>query len=191
MNESLKKRAQEIFEKDQNQLDNAYKPQSPGIVAPEETEKVTVTENSDGTWTKNTEKVKSDLYDDSVVGKVENQLKKDAETLQEFCKEFDDRIISFNAQINAKKQQIVTLSTEAIDRNCWPGIAYTAPTAGTGIRPVAAITMNFGNPYDVIEDREALEIYDKMAGPSVDYGADNPFEPSRICLLYTSDAADE
>lgn len=186
MNESLKKRAQEIFEKDQNQLDNAYKPQSPGIVAPEEIEKVTVTENSDGTWTKNTEKVKSDLYDDGVVGKVENQLKEDAETLQEFCKEFDDRIISFNAQINAKKQQIVTLSTEAIDRNCWPGIAYTAPTVGSGTRPVVAITSNFGNPYDIIEDREALEIYDKMAGPSVDYGAENPFEPTRIVTLTSS-----
>ena len=196
MNESLKKRAQEIFEKDQNQLDSAYKPQSPGIVAPEETEKVTVTENSDGTWTKNTEKVKSDLYDDSVVGKVENQLKKDAETLQEFCKEFDDRIISFNAQINAKKQQIVTLSTEAIGRNCWPGIAYSTindefnsssgTTRETGIGLSA--TQNFGNDYSMFEDRVAMEIYKKMAGPDLDYGAENPFDPTSIVTLTSTNS---
>ena len=190
MNESLKKRAQEIFEKDQNQLDSAYKPQSPGIVAPEETEKVTVTENSDGTWTKNTEKVKSDLYDDSVVGKVENQLKKDAETLQEFCKEFDDRIISFNAQINAKKQQIVTLSTEAIGRNCWPGIAYSTILSGGTVRQTGteSATQNFGNDYDIFEDRVAMEIYKKMAGPDLDYGAENPFDPTSIVTLTSTNS---
>lgn len=186
MNESLKNNVLKILEKEQTQLDDAFKAQSPGVEAPKKVEKVTVTQNDDGTWIKNVEEVDSNVYDDTVVGTVEAEIKRDASTLQEFCREFDDRILSFNAQINAKKQQIVTLSTEAIARNCWPGIAYTAPTIGSGIRPVVAITSNFGNPYDIIEDREALEIYDKMAGPSVDYGATNPFEPTRIVTLTSS-----
>jgi hypothetical protein len=183
MDESLRNRTLKIFEKEQTQLDDAFKAQSPDIAAPKKLEKVTVVQNGDGTYSRNIEEVDSNVYDDSVVGTVEAEIKNDAATLQEFCKEFDNRILSFNAQINAKKQEIVTLSTEAIARNCWPGIAYTALTIGSGIRPINAITQNFGNPYNIIEDREALEIYDKMAGPNVDYGADNPFEPTRIVTL--------
>ena len=186
MDESLKNRALKIFEKEQTQLDDAFKAQSPGVEAPKKVEKVTVTQNNDGTYSKNIEEVDSNVYDDTVVGTVEAEIKNDATTLQEFCREFDDRILSFNAQINAKKQQIVTLSTEAIARNCWPGIAYSTLLSGGTTRQIGSTTQNFGNPYDVIEDREALEVYDKMAGPSVDYGADNPFEPTKIVTLTSS-----
>ncbi len=187
MNESLKNNVLKIFEKEQTQLDDAFKAQSPGVEAPKKVEKVTVTQNDDGTYSKNVEQVDSNVYDDTVVGTIEAEIKNDAATLQEFCKEFDNRILSFNTQINAKKQQIVTLSTEAIARNCWPGIAYsTIFPNGTTRNPSDPTTENFGNNYDVIEDREALEIYDKMAGPSVDYGADNPFEPTRIVTLTSS-----
>jgi len=186
MNESLKNNVLKILEKEQTQLDDAFKAQSPGVEAPKKVEKVTVTQNDDGTWSKNVEEVDSNVYDDTVVGTVEAEIKRDASTLQEFCREFDDRILSFNAQINAKKQQIVTLSTEAIDRNCWPGIAYSTLFSGGTARQIGATTQNFSNPYVVIEDREALEIYDKMAGPNVDYGAENPFEPTRIVTLTSS-----
>ena len=186
MNESLKNNVLKILEKEQTQLDDAFKAQSPGVEAPKKVEKVTVTQNDDGTWIKNVEEVDSNVYDDTVVGTVEAEIKRDASTLQEFCREFDDRILSFNAQINAKKQQIVTLSTEAIDRNCWPGIAYSTLFSGGTARQIGATTQNFSNPYVVIEDREALEIYDKMAGPNVDYGAENPFEPTRIVTLTSS-----
>jgi len=189
MNESLKNNVLKILEKEQTQLDDAFKAQSPGVEAPKKVEKVTVTQNDDGTWSKNVEEVDSNVYDDTVVGTVEAEIKRDASTLQEFCREFDDRILSFNAQINAKKQQIVTLSTEAIARNCWPGIAYSTIFSGGTNRQIGiglSTTQNFGNPYDVIEDREALEIYDKMAGPNVDYGADNPFEPTKIVTLTSS-----
>lgn len=186
MDESLKNRALKIFEKEQTQLDDAFKAQSPGVEAPKKVEKVTVTQNNDGTYSKNIEEVDSNVYDDTVVGTVEAEIKNGATTLQEFCREFDDRILSFNAQINAKKQQIVTLSTEAIARNCWPGIAYSTLLSGGTTRQIGSTTQNFDNPYDVIEDREALEVYDKMAGPSVDYGADNPFEPTKIVTLTSS-----
>jgi len=186
MNESLKNNVLKILEKEQTQLDDAFKAQSPGVEAPKKVEKVTVIQNDDGTWIKNVEEVDSNVYDDTVVGTVEAEIKRDASTLQEFCREFDDRILSFNSQINVKKQQIVTLSTEAIARNCWPGIAYSTLLSGGTTRQIGSTTQNFGNPYDVIEDREALEIYDKMAGPSVDYGADNPFEPTKIVTLTSS-----
>ena len=187
MDESLKNRTIKILQDEQNQLDDAFKPQSGGVTAPQKIEKVTVVENGDGTYTKKTEEVDSKLYDDSVVGTVEAEIKRDASTLQEFCKEFDDIIISYNVQINQKKQELVDLCSEASERNCWPGIAYTAPTAGTGLpRPLVAITNDFSSSYSIFEDREALEIYPNMAGPSANYGSDNPFIPDNIVTLTSS-----
>jgi hypothetical protein len=187
MDESLKDRVLEIFKKEQTQLDDAFKAQSPEVEAPKKVEKVTVTQNDDGTYSKNVEQVDSNVYDDTVVGTVEAEIKNDAATLQEFCKEFDNRILSFNTQINAKKQQIITLATEATERNCWPGIAYSTLTStGTTRNILSPASTDYKTTYSMIEDREALEIYDKMAGPSVDYGADNPFEPTRIVTLTSS-----
>jgi len=189
MDESLRNRAREVFEKDQKQLDGAFEPSS-DVKAPESYEKVTVVENSDGTYSKNVEEVESNFYDASVVGKVENQIKEDAETLQAFCKEFDNQIITLNAQINTKKQEIGTLSTEAIARNCWPGIAYSTTTSAGLIRQagIGSTTQNFGNDYSIFEDRVALEIYKPMAGPNVNYGAENPFDPTSIVTLTSANS---
>ena len=192
MDESLRKRTVEIFEKDQKQLEGAYESQSDvkavGIVS-----STTIEQNDDGTYKKTVKEENAEdlYYDGGVVGKVENQLKEDAETLQAFCKEFDNEIITLNAQINAKKQQLVTLSTEAISRNCWPGIAYSTTTTAGLIRQTAigeSATQNFGNDYSTFEDRVAMEIYKKMAGPDVNYGAENPFEPTSVVTLTSTNS---
>ena len=192
MDESLKDRALGVFEKDQKQLEGAYESQSDvkavGIVS-----STTITEKDDGTYEKTVKEENAEdlYYDGAVVGKVENQLKEDAETLQAFCKEFDNEIITLNAQINAKKQQLVTLTTEAVGRNCWPGIAYSTTTTAGLIRQTAigeSATQNFGNDYSTFEDRVAMEIYKKMAGPDVNYGAENPFEPTSVVTLTSTNS---
>ena len=97
MEESLKNRALGIFEKDQKQLEGAFDPSSDvravGIVS-----STTITEKDDGTYEKTVKEENAEdlYYDDTVVGKVENEIKEDAETLQAFCKEFDEKILSFN-----------------------------------------------------------------------------------------------
>jgi len=192
MDGSLRNRAREVFEKDQKQLDGAFEPSSDvkavGIVS-----SITITENADRTYTKTVKEEKAeDLYfDDSVVGKVENQIKEDAETLQAFCKQFDDEIITLNAQINEKKQLLVTLSTEAIARNCSPGIAYSTDSVGsTIIQSNVALQSNTiqGNDYSMFGDRVAMEIYKPMAGPDVNYGAENPFDPTSIVTLTSANS---
>ena len=194
MDESLRNRAKDVFEREQKQLDGAFEPSSDvravGILT-----LTSITKDTDGTYNEiKTEKKAEDLYyDDTVVGKVENQIKEDAETLQAFCKQFDDEIITLNAQINEKKQLLVTLSTEAIARNCSPGIAYSTkntPQGSTDIQPVVTLqaTQNLGNDYSVFEDRVAMEIYKKMAGPDVNYGAENPFDPTSIVTLTSANS---
>ena len=188
MDQSLKNKTLKIFEDEQNQLKGAFESQSPDIKIPKTQEKISVVQNGDGTWSKNVEEVESNLYDDSVVGSVEAKIKEEAETLQEFCKEFDDIIVSYNEQINVKKQELVTLSVEAISLNCWPGIAYSTTTSGgiTTNTGIGSTTQDFSNSYDVYTDREALEIYQNIAGPSFNYGADNPFNPDAIVTLTSS-----
>ena len=192
MDESLKDRALGIFEKDQKQLEGAFEEQSDvkavGIIST-----TTVEENDDGTYKKvvKEENAEDLYYDGAVVGKVENQIKEDAETLQAFCKEIDDQVIALNSQINTKKQLLVTLSTEAIGRNCWPGIAYSTTTSLGFIRQTdldLVGTQNFGDDYSVFEDRVAMEIYKPMAGPDVNYGAENPFEPTSVVTLTSTNS---
>ena len=120
MDESLKDRALGIFEKDQKQLEGAFDPSSDvravGILS-----STTVEESDDGTYKKivKEENAEDLYYDDTVVGKVENEIKEDSETLQAYCKEIDDQLITLNAQINAKKNQMISLATEASERNCY------------------------------------------------------------------------
>jgi hypothetical protein len=187
MDESLKNRTIEILQKEQDQLDGAYDKQS-DVEIPEKIEKVNVTQDANGRWSKNTTEEDSGLYNENVVGQLEQQIEDDAKTLQEFCAEPDNIIISFNAQINAKKQEIVTLSAEATARNCWPGIAYSTTsdmgiTRNTGI---GSTTQNFDNPYSYLQDRDGLKIFELMAGPNVNYSASNPFDPDSTVTLSAS-----
>ena len=197
MDESLKDKTLGIFEKDQEQLVGAFDSQvtpfgsdvkAVGIIST-----TTVKEKDDGTYEKNVKEENAEdlYYDGAVVGKVENQIKEDAETLQAFCKEIDGNVLSFNAQINEKKQLLVTLSTEAIGRNCWPGIAYSTSTTSGIVRqtdPDLVGTQNFGNDYSVFEDRVAMEIYKPMAGPDLNFGAANPFDPTSLATLTSSNS---
>ena len=187
MDEGLKNRVIKILEDEQNQLDGVYDPQS-DVSAPSKVTNVTVTPNDDGTWNKTEKEEDSGLYDQSVVGKVEQQLEDDAQTLQEFCAILDNQIISFNAQINTLKEQVITLSTEAIARNCWAGIAYSTTTSGgiTTNTGIGSTTQNFGNDFSYQEDRDGLKIFQKMAGPNQDLSADNPFDPDDTVTLSAS-----
>lgn len=187
MDESLKNRALKILEDEQNQLDGAYDKQT-DVEIPAKIEKVNVTQDANGRWSKNITEEDSGLYDENVVGQLEQQIEDDAKTLQEFCVEPDNIIISFNAQINAKKQEIVTLSTEAIGRNCWPGIAYSTTTVAgtTRLIGVGATTQNFGNDFSYRQDRDTLKIFEPMAGPNVNYSASNPFDPDNTVTLTSS-----
>ena len=117
------------------------------------------------------------------------EIKNKAEVLQSLCREVDNKVIRFNNLINEKKQEIVNLSTEATNGNCWPGIAYSSLVpgnpqpgpGGTGIQSSFGVVNS-----DINNDVEFVKIYDKMAGPGYDPGAENPFDPDRLVILNSS-----
>lgn len=184
MDNALKKSIIDILQEEQDQLNGALDNQS-STLAPETIEKVSIYQNEDGTWTKDVTQEKTEFVDGGIDQANRSGVKKKAEKLQEFTRAIDQRILSFNAEINVKKDQIVTLSTEATNGNCWPGIGYsTLTTGGTTKNIVSAAsssfivaTVSFNN------EIESIKIYPKMAGPGADNNTDNPFEPDTVYVL--------
>jgi len=173
MNENLTNRALEVLNRDQDQLKGVYENQSE-YTAPEKIEKITVTENSDGTWSQNKEIVDSGLKDGGVIGVREAEIEEEAEVLQEFCADVDNKIIGILTQIDDKKREIVTLSLTA-------GIS-----TGTVDSPLNFCNSSAGiglTLFNIREETETVHIYTKMAGPNVDYGTQNPFEPDTTISL--------
>jgi hypothetical protein len=166
MDENLKNRTVELLEGDQNILDGVEDKQSE-YEAPKTMDKVTVTENPDGTWDENKTTVDTNIKDEGVIGEKEKEIEDDAKTLQQFCGEVDSRLLGITSQIDDKKRQIVTLSLNAgTHMNC------TSSQVGGGF---TCINMK--------EEVEWINIYDKMAGPDVDFGTENPFDPDSTKAL--------
>lgn len=175
MDENLRTRVVEILQDEQKQLEGCLENQS-DIVAPQTIVKTQVTQNSDGSWNKVEYEEKTNFTDGSIDNLLREKVQKNSDSLQQFCKQIDDKILSINAQINSKKQEIVVLSTEASDGNCWPGIAHSLGSS-------TAITVFYGRNTYLREDLENLRIYPYMAGPSARYDVENPFEPDSIYKL--------
>ena len=183
IDDSLKRRAINILNNEQDQLDGSFDKQSipgksPGMESEhiKETnfltrEEVQVTQNADGTWSQTKIENSNKYYDEGVVDDKEKEFKENAETLQEVCKAYDNEIIRLNGLINAKKLEIKSLSDDALSIGCTTLSRGIGPGIGTNV----PLTWN--------NDAEFVEIYTKMAGPGVDYGTDNPFEPDQKVVL--------
>lgn len=184
----LKNQVIEILEKEQDQLDGVYENQS-NVGVPTSISNKKITQNESGQWEENTEEF-PELYPEDAGDKIEAQYEKDVIILQQFCGEYDNTILSYDSQINALKTQIVELSTEAINRNCWPGIAYSTTTSGGTTRNtgINSLTENFGGDFSLKQDIDNIKIFPTMWGPSVNYGATNPFDPDSTVALTSSNA---
>jgi len=119
----------------------------------------------------------------NVVSTLRQDIIDNAKDLRDFCKIIDDKIISLNAQINFKKQEIVTLTATATNGNCWPGIACSSTTINGTVCSPQNIQFNFKSDVTFKNDIENLRIYPHMAGPSTRYDVKNVFEPDTIYPL--------
>ena len=182
IDDTTKRKALKILENEQTQLDGAYNKQaikgSPGMESEflPETSELTkrkekrVSKDSKGRYSEREVTVKEKYYDETVVDEKETEFKENAETLQEVCRAFDNEIIRLNNEINAKKLQIVDLTTSAASGAC----SMRSVAIGTD----ALLTFN--------KEVEFVKIYSKMAGPGYDPGTDNPFEPDATVHLNES-----
>ena len=165
-----------ILEREQTQIGLATSPQTNVNISPTIT-KINAYSNESGKWFADEVVEENPAKDENVVDETYDQIEKDAIFLREFCATVDNRILQFNAQINILKDQIVTLSTEAINRNCWPGIAKS--TLNTGL------TSSFGVNTNYLYDQENINRYVDMEGPSPNYGSLNPFSSITSALSST------
>jgi hypothetical protein len=181
LDESLKNRVLDILESDQESLDGSLENQS-DVQAPETVTRTSITQNSEGRWERVDTEEESGFMDGGADQASRSQIKQEAETLQEFCRQVDNHILSLNDDIDSLKSQIVTLSTEAIGRNCNPGIAHS--TAGQ--RGDVGYTTSISTEIDLNREIENIKIYSKMAGPDKDYNAVNVFDPDTIQQVNSS-----
>lgn len=182
MDEALRSRVLGYLNEEQNQFKNVFDTQT-NVTSPQTITVVSYEPGNDG---RNVEKISEEPtnYSQPDIDKELRQKIIDKATdLQAFCKILDDKIISINADINTKKTQIVTLSTEANNGNCWPGIAYSSTTAGGSVVSPSGVTQSYRTTTTVNNDIENIRIYPNMAGPQVNYSVENPFEPDSIIRL--------
>jgi hypothetical protein len=185
MDDALKNNTLKIVERDQGQFDTVYDRNS-DIDAPKKVEKVTVTEQEDGTWTKDSTEVASNLKDERVIPEKESQFEGDAQTLRDFTAITDRKLIGIASQIDEKKRLIITLSTAAgAAHSTASGLKGCWSTAEVG-SPVIGTTTQWTN---IKEEVEWIKIYDKMAGANVNsapnYAVENPFDPDNKTALDT------
>jgi hypothetical protein len=176
MAEGAARGAIEILQREQTQIGLATSPQTNVNISPTIT-KINAYSNESGKWVADEVIEENPAKDENVVNQTYDQIENDAIVLREFCATVDNKILQFNAQINTLKDQIVTLSTEAINRNCWPGIAKS--TLSTGI------TTSFGANTNYLYDQENISRYIDMEGPSPNYGSLNPFTSTTSALSST------
>jgi hypothetical protein len=181
IDDSLRRQGIKILEDEQNALDGAFDAQTTEK-APDGITFKRFDQDNDGKWSEEEYTPPELFYDESVVKSKEIEIENKAEVLQGLCREVDNKIIRLNNTINQKKQEIVNLSLEAINGNCNPGIAQST----TGTPGEVGYTTSLVTNTTINNDVEFVKIYDKMAGPGYDPGAENPFDPDRIVTLNSS-----
>ena len=181
IDDALRRQGIDILEAEQVELDGAFEKQSTES-APTALEFDKIEQTDDGTWTQSKYTPKETFYDENIIPEKEREIKNKADVLQRLCREVDNKVMNFNSQINAKKQQIVNLSTEATNGNCNPGIAQST----TGTPGEVGYTTSLVTNTTINNDVEFVKTYDKMAGPGYDPGATNPFDPDRTVQLNSS-----
>lgn len=130
-----------------------------------------------GLWSQKEVTEESKAQDERIIDRLEWQFKTDAESLREMGDLIDQKIMSFNADINFKKNQISDLSNRANSGNCWPGIAQSA----SGINN--SFQVNHSDVATINNEIENVKVYESMAGPKKNTAVENPFEPDVVNSL--------
>jgi len=132
-----------------------------------------------GLWSQKEVIEETKAKDERVIDQLEWQFKTDAEALREVADLIDQKIMSFNDDINFKKSQLSTLSGQANSGNCWPGIAQS--TGGIDNNK----DVFYGDNASINNEIENVKVYESMAGPKKNSNAENPFEPDAVNPLST------
>ena len=154
------------------------------VTPPETVERKSIFQNSTGEWEQITI-VEKDPYP-SINSVVEKKLKERDDVVKDYeevAKPFDSEMYSYNQQINAKKDLIISLVNSAVSAGC----SHLIPTSGINTTPVApgaedigGVSCGYGST--LYSDRALIKIY-----PNIDvYGSENPFDPVNTAGITSS-----
>ena len=158
-----------FLRKDNENLRKNGKDGTPEIVAPQEYEEVSFSQNDDGTWSKSSKKKDSQVKKDNQARSDEFKKHSDEVSAYEnLAKISDDKIVSIATQINQKKQLIYDKITEAISAGCSVGI-------GTSGRPAIVNGITIGVGVTITDDYPYIKKYGGLDDPtsSVPFNSDD------------------
>jgi hypothetical protein len=164
----------DFLKKDTQELDQNGRDGSVGITAPKEIEDVKITQNSDGSWSQSTKKVKSSIKKDKKARSDESEkYDKEVSALTNLAKKSDDIILDVQTKINSKKQQIINIIADAVSFGC-SCVVGTAVTNG--------VVIGIGST--VVNDKGFIKKYVGLDDPT----SDVPFESINTVTISASNS---
>jgi hypothetical protein len=162
----------QIYYYDELEKINNYGEDTSGVTLPGIVTSISVTENSDGTWSK-TETTQNKPY--STVNEIKNEIIDERDEVvanyENLIKPLDEEMYDYNEQINQKKQLIVDLVDHAITIGC----TYISPIIGVATSPgaenIGGVSVGIGST--IRKDRAVINRYTNLDDPR----AENPFDP--------------
>lgn len=162
----------QIYYYDELEKINNYGKDTSGVTLPGIVTSISVTENSNGTWSK-TETTQKKPY--STVNEIKNEIIDERDEVvanyENLVKPLDEQMYDYNEQINQKKQLIVDLVNEAITIGC----TYISPIIGVATSPgaenIGGVSVGIGST--IREDRAIISRYTNLDDPQ----SENPFDP--------------
>lgn len=168
----------------EKEIAGSYAKDISNTTPPEIVERKSIFQNSSGQWEQITI-VEKDPYP-AINNVVEKKLKERDDAIkdyEEIAKPFDNELYSYNQQINAKKDLIISLVTAAVSAGC----SNSIPTSGINTTPVApgaedigGVSCGYGST--LYDDRALVKIYANLES----YSADDPFSPINTADLVSS-----
>ena len=168
----------DFLKKDNQNLSINGQDSSEGINPSKEYEEVSITENGDGTWSKEVKKSSSPVKKDTTARFDESkQYSEEIAEFETYAKVSDNKIISIATQINQKKQLIFDKIEEAIAAGCSVGIGTT------GVPPIInGVTIGVG--LSIRDDFPFIKKYGGLDDPT----AEVPFNSDDTVTLTTSNS---
>ena len=164
----------DFLKKDTEELDQNGRDGSVGITAPKNIENVKITQNSDGTWSQSSKKVKSPIKKDKQARSDEStKYDNEVSALTNLAKKSDDVILNVQTEINNKKQQIINIIADAVSFGC-SCVVGTAVTNG--------VVLGIGST--VVNDRGFIKKYVGLDDPK----SDIPFESESTITISSSNS---
>lgn len=161
-----------FLKNDTEELNQSGRDGSVGISAPENIDEISIVQNSDGTWSQTSNRIKSSIKKDKKARSDELiKYEDEVSAFVDLAKRTDTTVLNIQTEINNKKQQIIDLIADAVGFGC---------SCVVGAALTNGIVLGIGS--DVVNDRGVIKKYSGLDDPT----AEVPFQSDDTITINAS-----